>query len=154
MTQTGGGGRLSRLCCHRFPSCLKKLNCCKCVASKSIAGSKVGILVGSRTGIMAGSKTSMEEAVRSGPLPPAARKCGWLRMILCCNRCKKKGDSEEVDGSRRRSNATSRMSKKQSRSSSTAVEVSVHSLAPSHSAKAVPPALMSRPYMFSLFVCC
>jgi hypothetical protein len=127
MTQSSGGGLLSRLCpcCQKFSSCLKKLNCCKCLASKSIAGSKVGILVGSKTGMIGGSKASVDEGARPGPVSPAARKCGWLRMVLCC---KKKGDSEAVDDSRRRSNATSRMSKKQSRSSSTAVEVSVRTL--------------------------
>jgi hypothetical protein len=48
------------------------------------------------------------------------------RCSKCCSCCKTKGDLEAADCSRRRSNATSRMSKKQSRSSSTAVEVSVH----------------------------
>jgi hypothetical protein len=126
VTDSKGRGLLSRLCpcCQKFSSRLKKLNCCKCLASKSIAGSKVGILVGSKTGMIGGSKASVDEGARSGPEPPAAGKCGWLRMVLCC-RCCKQRDSD----SRRRSNATSRMSKKQSRSSSTAVEVSVHTLA-------------------------
>jgi hypothetical protein len=85
--------------------------------------------------MIGGSKISVEEGSRSGFHPTAAvasGKCGWLRKVLCCSRrgrnccsrCRKKADSE-ADGSRRRSNATSRMSKKQSRSSSTAVEVSV-----------------------------
>lgn len=133
-TQSRRGGLLSRLCpsYNKFSICFKKLNCCKCLAGKSIAGSKVGILAGSKAGIMGGSKVSVDEGSRSGLHPSAAGKCGWLRKILCCSRrggncctcCRKKADSE-ADSSRRRSNATSRMSKKQSRSSSTAVEVSV-----------------------------
>jgi hypothetical protein len=131
-TQSVRGGVLSRLCpcCHKFSSCLTKMDCRKCFTSKSIAGSKVGILDGSKAGMIGGSKASVDEGSRSGPLLPPAGKCGWLRKLLCsCSRrggkCCKKADSETADGSRRRSNATSRMSKKQSRSSSTAVEVSV-----------------------------
>lgn len=136
-TQSRRGGLLSRLCpsYNKFSICFKKLNCCRCLASKSIAGSKVGILAGSKATMIGGSKVSVEEGSRSGLHPSAAAaagKCGWLRKVLCCSRrggnccscCRKKADSE-ADGSRRRSNATSRMSKKQSRSSSTAVEVSV-----------------------------
>ena len=133
-TQSRRGGLISRLCpsYNKFSVCFKKLNCCKCVAGKSIAGSKVGILAGSKAGMIGGSKISVEEGSISGLHPSAAGKCGWLRKFLCCSRrggkcctcCRKKADAE-ADGSRRRSNATSRMSKKQSRSSSTAVEVSV-----------------------------
>ena len=135
--QSRRGGLLSRLCpsYSKFSICFKKLNCCRCLASKSIAGSKVGILAGSKSAMIGGSKVSVEEGSRSGLHPAAAAasgKCGWLRKVLCCSRrggnccsrCRRKADSE-ADGSRRRSNATSRMSKKQSRSSSTAVEVSV-----------------------------
>ena len=128
-TQSRRGGLLSRLCpsYSKFSICFKKLNCCRCLAGKSIAGSKVGILAGSKAGMIGGSKVSVEEGSRPGLHPAAAGKCGWLRKILCCSRrggtcCRKKADPE-ADGSRR-SNATSRMSKKQSRSSSTAVEVS------------------------------
>ena len=136
-TQSRRGGLLSRMCppYNKFSICFKKLSCCTCLASKSIAGSKVGILGGSKAAMIGGSKVSVEEGSRSGLHPSAAAaagKCGWLRKVLCCSRrggnccsrCRKKADSE-ADGSRRRSNATSRMSKKQSRSSSTAVEVSV-----------------------------
>lgn len=134
-TQSARGGILSRLCpcCHKFSNCLKKMDCRKCFASKSIAGSKVGILDGSKAGMIGGSKVSVEEGSRSGPMLPPAGKFGWLRKLFCscskkggkCCSCCKKADSETADGGRRRSNATSRMSKKQSRSSSTAVEVSV-----------------------------
>ena len=136
-TQSRRGGLLSRLCpsYNKFSICFKKLNCCRCLATKSTAGSKVGILGGSKAAMIGGSKISVEEGSRSELHPSAATaagKCGWLRKVLCCSRrggnrcscCRKKADSE-ADGSRRRSNATSRMSKKQSRSSSTAVEVSV-----------------------------
>lgn len=132
--QSARGGVLSRLCpcCYKFCSCLKKMDCRKCLARKSTAGSRVGILDGSKAGMIGGSKASVEEGSRSGPLLPEAGKCGWLRKIFCsCSRngkgcsCCRKAGSELADDSRRRSNATSRMSKKQSRSSSTAVEVSV-----------------------------
>jgi hypothetical protein len=133
-TQSRRGGLLSRLCpsYNKFSICFKKLNCCRCLANKSIAGSKVGILASSKAAMIGGSKISVEEGSRTGLQPSAAAaagKCGWLKKVLCCSRrggncCRKKADSE-ADGSRRRSNATSRMSKKQSRSSSTAVEVSV-----------------------------
>ncbi|PNF37408.1 hypothetical protein B7P43_G16015 [Cryptotermes secundus] len=131
--QSARAGIISRLCpcCHKFSTCLKKMDCRKCFPSKSIAGSKVGILDGSKAGMIGGSKVSVEEGSRSGPLLPPAGKFAWLRKLICscsrkggkCCSCCKKADSETADGGRRRSNATSRMSKKQSRSSSTAVEV-------------------------------
>ncbi|KAJ9588346.1 hypothetical protein L9F63_018272, partial [Diploptera punctata] len=66
-----------------------------------------------------GSKTAAAMETKTEVPSQPAGKCAWLKRCLCCGCCRKKTDS---DAGRRKSIAPSQFSKKQSRSSSTAVE--------------------------------
>ncbi|PSN36153.1 hypothetical protein C0J52_13269 [Blattella germanica] len=111
-----GGGLLSKLCpcCPKFSSKL----------GKSVAGSRVGILGGSKVSTIGGSGAASKADLDDGPPPPTG-KCECLRMILCCSRRGGKCCSccKKADTGRRKSDAPSRLSKKASRTSSTAVEI-------------------------------